>query len=187
MRRPKLNPLRRTHIGLRVDLRAKPHELGGRGGAALDSSAHEWSHANLQHAQCPRSATMRRPKHNSLTRTHIGLRVDVRGKPHELGDHGGVAVGSRVHERSHATLQHAQRPRSATMSRLQLRPVTRNGGGESRSDAHRATERGTIMQIMAEHRHRERLPTAISRRGYTPLARAHASAIARDRGGVTNR
>ncbi len=54
--------------------------------------------------------------------THIALRVDVRAKPHELGGRGGAAVGSSVHKRSPATLQHAQRPRSATISRARLSP-----------------------------------------------------------------
>jgi hypothetical protein len=98
-----------THVGLRIDVRAKPHELGGRGGVAVVSSVHERSPATLQHAQRPRSATMSRPKLSPLALTHIALRVDVRAKPHELGGRGGVAVVSSMHERSLATLQQAQR------------------------------------------------------------------------------
>jgi hypothetical protein len=59
-----------THTVLRVDVRAEPHELGGRGGPAVASSEHERSPAILQHATAQRSATCaaKRPNLNSHTR-----------------------------------------------------------------------------------------------------------------------
>ncbi len=121
-----------THLGLRVDVHAKPHELGGCGGAALESSVHDREHerslAILQHAQRPRSVTISRPKPNRLTRTHLALRVDVRTKPYELGGRGGVAPASSAHVRSLAPLQHAQRPRSAQTAKQKLEaPALRDG------------------------------------------------------------
>jgi hypothetical protein len=80
----------------------------------------------------------------------MALRVDVRAKPHELGSRGGVALVSSEHERTPATLQQAQRTRSATISRPQLSPVTRDGGGKSQGDARKATERGATTQTVSE-------------------------------------
>jgi hypothetical protein len=61
MSRQQLDPLTRTHLGLRIDVRAKPHKLSHRSGAAFESSGDDRSPAILQHAQRPRSATMNRP------------------------------------------------------------------------------------------------------------------------------
>jgi hypothetical protein len=121
-------------------------------------------------------------------RTHIGLRVDVRGKPHELCDRGGVAVVSSVQERSPARL----RTRSARgQPRLvDLNPVLSHAmAAKSREATLTEQQSGTIMQIMAEHRHhiardcRQRFRDARTRRCLA-LMRPRPRAI---RGGVTNR
>ncbi len=133
-----------THIVLRVDVRAEPHELGGRGGLAAVSSPHErspavlrqaWRSANTMstparpahgcaaHAR-PRGATAR-PAHAAAANAHIVLRIDIRVEPHELDGRGGVAPVTSAHERSLTILRQAQRSVQPGVPEFCLAPHTR--------------------------------------------------------------
>jgi hypothetical protein len=156
----------RPQLVPRVDVRAKPHELCGRAGVAVESSEHERSPATLQHAQRPRSATISRPQ-LSPPHTHIVLRVDVRAKPHELGGRGGAALVSSAHERSPTTLQHAQRPRSVGPNLF----LSHAMAAESR--------KATLAKQRSEAQQRKRCPDSATSRESAPIGRELATAIAR--------